>query len=152
MFTVNRMIKVAICAGYFAISTGCATNPPDPDLQRTFVPVQTHQMADLSLSCGDIRSQISDAENSVAILDKQIHYDQDTSQMLSLAAAFSGMSGALANNAASAHLANANVILGEAGASESDQQAMSKVQLRANIERRHDALMQIFYARHCQPS
>ena len=149
MFTVNRVIKAGICVGYFAALTGCATNPPDPDLQRSFVPVQMHQMADLSLSCDDIRSQIRDAENSVVILDKQIHHDQDTSQMFSLAAAFSGMSGALANNVASAQLANANVILGDAGASTSNQQAMTKAQLRANLEARHEALMSIFYAHSC---
>jgi hypothetical protein len=151
MFTVTRTMKVAIFAGYFATAAGCATSPPDLDLQRTFVPVQTHQMADLSLPCEDIRSQISDTENAVAVLDKQIHHDQDTSQMFSMMAAFSGMSGALANNVASAHLASANVILGDAGASASGQQAMTKAQLRDNIEQRHEALMQIFYSRGCQP-
>jgi hypothetical protein len=67
-------------------------------------------------------------------------------------AALSGMSGAMANNAVSAQLANSNVIAGNAESALSSQTAMTKAQLRTNIEQRHDALMQIFYARHCQPT
>jgi hypothetical protein len=112
--------------------------------------VQAHQTQDLGLTCADLKSQIDDTEQSVAALDKQVKHDQEQSQNLSLLAAFSGVSGAFANNALGARLANANVILGDAGASISDQQAMGKAQLRVNIEERHDALMQIYFARRCK--
>jgi len=86
----------------------------------------------------------------VAVLDKQIKQTQEQSQMFAMAAAFSGFSGALANNPLSAQLANANANLGNAGQAMSGQDAMTKAQLRANIEARHDALMQIYFARQCK--
>jgi hypothetical protein len=147
---LNRMITTGVCAGLVASFAGCASAPVDPDLQKTFIPVQAHQMTDLNLSCPDLQQQIGDTESDVATLDKQIKHDKDQSQAFTMAAVFSGFSGAFANNALSAQLANANANLGNAGASMSDQQAMTKAQLRANIETRHDALMQIYFARQCK--
>lgn len=153
MSHINRIITTGVCIGLVASVVGCASGPPaDPDLQKTVVPVQAHQTQDLSLSCSDLEAQINDTEQSVMTLDKQIKNDQSQSQNMSLFAAFSGVSGALANNPLSAHLANANVILGNAGSSISDQQAMTKAQVRENVEQRHDALMQIYFARRCKPS
>jgi hypothetical protein len=146
---MNHLTKIAVAISIAVGLSACATTPTDPDLARTFVPVQTHQTGDLGLSCQDLRAQITDNEDSVSALDKQIHHDQEQSQLMSVAAAFSGMSGALATNVASARLSNANVILGNAGANLSDQQAMSKSQLRANIEARHEALIGLFYAHSC---
>jgi len=150
MSYINRMIKAGVCLGLVASFAGCASVPADPDLQRSFVPVQAHQTRDLSLTCPDLQDQIGEMENGVAVLDKQIKHDKEQSQIFSMAAAFSGFSGAMANNALSAQLASANATLGNAGASMSDQQAMTKEQLRANIEARHDALMQIYFARQCK--
>jgi hypothetical protein len=150
MSHLNRMITTGICVGLVASLAGCASAPVDPDLQKTYVPVQAHQTKDLSLTCPDLQEQIGDTENSVAALDKQIKHDKEQSQTFMLAAAFSSFSGAFANNPLSAQLANANANLGNAGASMSDQQAMTKAQLRANIEARHDALMQIYFARQCK--
>jgi hypothetical protein len=150
MNRLNRMITIGVSIGLVASFVGCASAPVDPDLQRTFVPVQAHQMTDLNLSCPDLALQISDTEGSVATLDKQIKHDKDQSQAFAMAAMFSGFSGALANNGMSARLANANVNLGNSGASMSDQQAMTKAQLRDNLEARHDALIQIFYAQQCK--
>lgn len=147
---INRMIAAGVCIGLTASFAGCASAPADPDMQRTFVPVQAHQTTDLSLTCPDLQGQISDTESSVAVLDKQIKRDQEQSQMFAIATAFSGFSGAFANNPISAQLANANVNLGNAGEAISDRQAMTKAQLRANIEARHDALMQIYFARKCR--
>jgi hypothetical protein len=150
MFTFSQVLKAGICVGSFALIAGCAIDPPDPDLQRTFVPVQAHQMDDLRLSCADLESEIHVAENSVAILDKQIRHDQDQSQSFSLGAALSAMSGALATNVQSAQISNVSAIASGAGASMSANDAMTKAQLRANLEQRHEALMQIFYTRRCQ--
>jgi hypothetical protein len=147
---LNRIITTGVCVGLIASFAGCASVPADPDLQRTFVPVQAHQTKDLSLSCPDLQQQIGDNESAVATLDKQIKHDKDQSQVFAMAAVFSGISGSFANNPLSAQLANANATLGNAGASMSDQQAMTKAQLRANIEARHNALMQIYFARQCK--
>jgi hypothetical protein len=147
---LNRIVTTGICIGLVASVTGCASVPADPDLQRTFVPVQAHQTTDLNLSCPDLQLQIADTESAVAVLDKQIKHDKDQSQAFAMAAVFSGISGSFANNVLSARLANANVNLGNAGASMSDQQAMTKAQLRENIETRHDALIQIYYAQQCK--
>jgi hypothetical protein len=149
---INRMIAIGVCTGLTVSFAGCASAPADPDLQKTFVPVQAHQTTDLGLACPDIQSQINETENSVSALDKQIKHDQEQSQTFSWAAALSGVSGAFANNPLSAQLASANVTLGNAGASMSGQDAMNKAQLRANIEQRHDALMQIYFARGCKTS
>jgi hypothetical protein len=149
---MNSMIKIGLCLGFAASLAACASTPADPDLQRTFIPVQAHQTADINLSCTDLKTQITDTETSVSILDKQIKHDQDQSQSLSMAAVFSSVSGAMANNPLSAQLANANATLGNAGAAMTDKQAMSKAQLRANIEQRHDTLMSVYYARHCNAS
>jgi hypothetical protein len=149
---INRMIATGVCAALTVSFAGCASVPPDPDMQRSFVPVQAHQTTDLSLTCPDLQGQISDTERSVAVLDKQIKHDQDQGQMFAIATAFSGFSGAFANNPLSAQLANANVNLGNAGEAISNGQAMNKAQLRANIEARHDALMQIYFARQCKAS
>jgi hypothetical protein len=146
------MIAIGVCTGLTVSFAGCASAPADPDLQKTFVPVQAHQTTDLGLACPDIQSQINETENSVSALDKQIKHDQEQSQTFSWAAALSGVSGAFANNPLSAQLASANVTLGNAGASMSGQDAMNKAQLRANIEQRHDALMQIYFARGCKTS
>jgi hypothetical protein len=145
-----KTLKLAFCAGIAATLGACATTPPDPDLARTFIPVQTHQTTDLGLTCPDLQEQIGDTERTVAVLDKQIKQTQEQSQMFAMAAAFSGFSGALANNPLSAQLANANANLGNAGQAMSGQDAMTKAQLRANIEARHDALMQIYFARQCK--
>jgi hypothetical protein len=155
MNNMNRIITTGTCIGFIGLLVGCASGPtqaPDPDLQRTFVPVQAHQTTDLGLACPDIESQINETESSVSALDKQIKHDQEQGQTFSFAAALSGVTGAFANNPLSAQLANANVTLGNAGASMSGQDAMNKAQLRANIEQRHDALMQIYFARRCKPS
>jgi hypothetical protein len=150
MSHLNRMIVTGVCVGLVASIAGCASVPADPDLQRTFVPVQAHQTKDLNLTCPDLQEQIGDMESGVAVLDKQIKHDKEQSQTFALAAAFSSFSGAMANNPLSAQLASANANLGNAGASMSDQQAMTKEQLRANIEARHDALIQIYFARQCK--
>lgn len=147
---LNRLLTTGACVGLIASLAGCASVPADPDLQRTFVPVQTQQMTDLNLSCNDLQQQIGDTESAVAALDKQIKHDKDQSQVFAMAALFSGISGSYANNPVSAHLANTNVSLGNAGTSMSDQQAMTKEQLRANIQARHDALMQIYFGRQCR--
>jgi len=70
---------------------------PDPDLQRTFTPVQAHQTADLSLSCAELAAQIRDTEASVVALDKQMKQGQDNSQSFSMLAAFSGIVGGFSN-------------------------------------------------------
>jgi len=150
MNQLNRMIIAGVCVGLVGSIAGCATAPVDPDLQRTFVPVQAHQMTDLNLSCPDLQQQIGDTEGAVAVLDKQIKHDKDQSQAFAMAAVFSGISGSFANNPLSARLANANVNLGNAGASMSDQQAMTKEQLRDNIEARHNALIKVYYAQQCK--
>jgi hypothetical protein len=149
---INRMIAIGVCAGLAVSFAGCASAPSDPDMQRSFVPVQAHQTTDLTLTCPDLHEQIVDTESGVAVLDKQIKHDQEQTQSFSWAAALSGVSGAFANNPLSAQLSNANVTLGNAGASISGQDAMNKAQLRANIEQRHDALMQIYFARGCKQS
>jgi hypothetical protein len=150
--TAMNIAKFIVFVGISTSLGACATTPPDPDLTRSFIPVQTHQTSDLNLSCPDLQGQIGDTEQTVAALDKQIKHDEEQGQMFAMAAAFSGFSGALANNPASAQLANANVTLGNAGEAMAGQQAMTKEQLRANIEARHDALMQIYFARQCKTS
>jgi hypothetical protein len=147
---LNRKLVTGICIGLVASIAGCASVPVDPDLQKSFIPVQAHQTTDLSLTCPDLQQQIGDTESAVATLDKQIKHDKDQSQVFAMAAVFSGISGSLANNPLSAQLANANATLGNAGASMSDQQAMTKEQLRANIETRHDALIQVYFAQQCK--
>jgi hypothetical protein len=149
MSHINRIITTGVCIGLVASVVGCASAPTDPDLLRSPVPVQAHQTADLGLSCAQLASQISDSESSIAALDKQIKQDQGNSQSLSMFAAFSGALGGFANNPLSAQLANADANLGNAGASITGQQGAIKAQLRANIQQRHDALMQIYFARQC---
>lgn len=149
---MKTQLKLTVCVAIATTLCGCASMPADPDLARTFVPVQTHQTADLGLSCPDLQAQITDNEASVAVLDKQIKHDQDQGQLMAMMGAFAGMSGALANNATSAQLANANVTLSDAGVSMSGQQALTKGQLRANLEARHETLIGLFYAHSCTPS
>jgi type IV pilus biogenesis protein CpaD/CtpE len=149
---MKNPLKLTVCVAITATLGGCASTPSDPDLARTFVPVQTHQTADLGLSCGDLQAQIADNEASVAALDRQIKHDQNQGQFMAMMGAFSGMSGALANNVTSARLANANVALSDAGVSMSGQQALTKEQLRANLEARHETLIGLFYAHSCTPS
>ncbi len=127
----------------------CASTPPDPDLKLSFSPVMTHQMSDLNMSCSDLQSEIGDTEHNMKVLDKQIASQQQQGQTMAMMAAFSGFSAATATNAVSAQLAAGNQVLANAGEGMANTQQMTIAQLRANYNQRHDALMQIYFARKC---
>jgi len=149
MFTINRFIKAGICAGLVATLTGCATDPPDPDLKKSFAPVITHQTQDLNMTCSDLKREIDDTENAIKVLDKQIALHQQQSQSSTWMAAAWGVLGATAPNAASAQIDNAASIMSNADAGSENNQQMTTGQLRVNYNQRHDALIQIYFARKC---
>src|ERR1700755_405618 len=108
---MNRYISSLLCIAFVASVSGCAEAPvADPDLGKSFVPVQAHQTVDLEVSCADIQSRIGDTEDAVVALDKQIKRDSQQSQGFSMMSALAGMTGVLANNPLSAQLSNINVI------------------------------------------
>jgi outer membrane murein-binding lipoprotein Lpp len=130
---------------------GCANSPPaDPDLAKTIVPVQTHQMKDINMTCDELSGEIKDTESEVAALDKQINYQKQQSNTYSMISALSGLQATTATTAATANLANTNATLGNINAGMAGQQAMSKTELRMNINQRHDALMAVYFARNCK--
>jgi hypothetical protein len=149
MKTRQVVSLLSVCVTMLAIA-GCASEPTDPDLSRTFVPVQAHQTKDLSMTCEDLTAEIHEREGAVSALDKQLALAHKQSQDMAMMSAFSGLSAATATNAVSAQLASANVGLANAAGGMVGQEAMTKDQLRSNLNQRHDALMQIYFARACK--
>ena len=149
MISVNSVIKASVCTAVAAALTACASVPADPELNVAFRPVITHQTQDLTMSCPDLQSEIKDDEHVMQVLDKQIAFHNQQSQTMAMFAAFSGFSAATANNALSAQLASGNQVLANAGQGMENNQQLTTEQLRANYNQRHDALIQIYFARKC---
>lgn len=149
MRTHQGLSLFCACVALIGIG-GCASTPPDPDLSRTFIPVQAHQTKDLNMTCEDLTAEIHQREEEVSALDKQLAFAHKQSQDMAMMAAFSGFSAVTANNAVSAQLASANESLANAAGGMAGQAAMTKDQLRSNLNQRHDALMQIYFARACK--
>jgi hypothetical protein len=147
---MNNAIRAIVCLSVGAWVSGCATTPPDPDLTEKFVPVVTHKTKDINLSCEELASEIGQNEHVTAILDKQIANQQQQSQTMAMLAAFSGWSAATANNPLSAQLSSANQTLATVGEGMANRESMTAAQLHANYNQRHDALIQIYFARRCK--
>lgn len=147
---MSTSTRVSACILFSTLLVSCADSPPpDPDLNLSFSPVMTHQTNDLNMSCSDLQGEINNSEQTMRVLEKQIAFHQQQSQNSSLmSAAFSAL-GAVAPTAANAQLDSAGSIVSSANAGNENNQQMTTEQLRANYEQRHDALMQIYFARRC---
>lgn len=136
------------------LMAGCATDPASDvetqALARHFDPIQAHQINDLQLSCGDLAEQIGTADEAIATLDKQIAHQEQNTTSFSLMGALAGVSGAFANNPLSAQMASAQQTVANTGAQLSTNQTYSTKDLRALYENRHEALMQLYYAKNCK--
>jgi hypothetical protein len=133
-------ILVASCAD---------TPPPDPDLSLSFDPIASHQTKDLNMNCSELQDEIHDMEQAMHVLDKQIAFHQKQSEHSSLMSAYFSAMGTFAPTATNAQLDSAGSIMSSADASHENSQQMTTTQLRTNYEQRHDALIQIFFARKC---
>jgi hypothetical protein len=131
------LITIIAATGSLAIS-GCASDPAAVAEQRQtlsehFVPVQAHQTTDLTLSCQDLAAGIAETGHAISVLDKQIAYQQQSSNSFSFISASASAEGSLAN----------------AGAQIEANQSVSTKELRGMYQYRHDTLMQLFYGKNC---
>jgi peptidoglycan hydrolase CwlO-like protein len=147
-----NLISVVAVTAAVAVS-GCATNAVDLEqqqaLSRHYVPVQAHQINDMTLSCDQLTANINDISEAVSTLDKQIEYQEHSSNSFSFISALASVSGTYAPNLGAARLANAEGSLANAGAQIESNQSVSTKELRAMYENRHDVLMQMFYGKNC---
>jgi hypothetical protein len=146
-----KALIVIIVATSISISLfGCASDPAsEAAMSEHFVPVQAHQTTDLTLSCDELTANIADVTHAISILDKQIAYQQQSSNSFSFISALASVSGAYAPNLRSAQLASAEGSLANAGAQIEANQSVSTKDLRGMYQYRHDTLMQLFYGKNC---
>jgi hypothetical protein len=134
---IPRIITIIAATGSLAISA-CASDPAADAEQRQilsehFVPVQAHQTADLTLSCQELAAGIAEMGHAISVLDKQISYQQQSSNSFSFISASASAEGSL----------------GKAGAPIEANQSASNKDLRGMYQYRHDTLMQLFYGENC---
>lgn len=147
------MISVVVVTAAVALS-GCATSAADLEqqqaLSRHYVPVQAHQIDDMTLSCDQLTANINEMSSAISTLDKQIANQEHNSNSFSFISALASVSGAYAPNFQAAQLASAEGSLANAGAQIEANHSVSTKELRAMYETRHDVLMQMFYGKNCR--
>jgi hypothetical protein len=142
--------RFASCIIISALAASCADSPPpDPELNLKYQPLVTHQTKDLTMDCADLKNEVSATEQAMRVLDKQIASHQQQSQSSTMMSAVFGALGTMAPTAANANLDQAGSIISSANAGVESGQSMNTGQLKANYTQRHDALVQIYFARKC---
>jgi len=148
---MKTLVFTVIAAAVAINLSGCAADPVQRDVLSThFVPVQEHQLGDMTLSCDDLNANIAQISHDIGLIDQQIGYQENASNSFSFVSALASVSGAYAPNLRSAQLASAEGSLANAGAEIESNQSMSSKDLRVMYQARHDALMQLFYGKNCR--
>lgn len=113
--------------------SGCSS---DPELSMNIPDTQVYQMGDAQLTCGDLQQAISQTQNYIRIIGKQISDANNNSALASFESSLGSFSG------------TATPMAGLAS-SEAQMDASSLQGKKRNYQQRYNILVKQFYAKKC---
>ncbi len=146
MFT---KVGSVLCVAAAMALTGCAVDPPDPDLARHFDKVEALQTGDDSLSCTDLKAQVDALQGDMNAIEKQISAAQSTSSGDSLFGALFSAVGSVAQTPGQALAANVDSAVANSSASDAAGEANGLRGIEQSYQFRHDHLVQLYTVKNC---